>query len=275
MSAPASPVEFFATVPPPPLDRFVESIWAVRGAGSYDRSAVLPNGAIQLMLNFGAAHRVVAFGERRVEQPYRTAWIAGLQDAPLEIAAPPLTDLVSVRFRPGGAHAFLPLPPAALSHDVIDAKEVLGPAATSLRDRVGEAATRSAQVEAVVGWLRARLRPREHDFLLIERAVALLAARQPGESVSVTCERLGVSNRHLIALFRNLVGLPPKTFARVARFHCALARLPGAPSRSALAHQLGYADQAHFNHEFRRLAGVTPGAFVARRGEDHESIIVA
>jgi AraC-like DNA-binding protein len=274
MPGPASAVEFFAAVPPPPLDRFVESIWAVRGTGSYERSAVLPNGALQLMLNFGEPHRVIAFGDRMTDRCYGNAWIAGLQDAPLAIASPRTTDLVSIRFRPGGAHAFLPLPPGALSHDVIDADRVLGRGAASLRDRVGEAAGRAAQVEAVVGWLGERLRPRERDFLVVERAVALLGARSPGESVARSCERLGVSIRHLFGLFRDLVGLPPKTFARVARFHRALARLPRSPNRAVLAHELGYADQAHFNHEFRRLAGVTPGRFVARRGEDDESIVL-
>ncbi len=50
-------------------------------------------------------------------------------------------------------------------------------------------------------------------------------------------------------------------------------RLP-ASSRADLALDLGYADQAHFNHEFRRFSAVAPGAFLRLRGEDGESLVL-
>jgi AraC-like DNA-binding protein len=83
-----------------------------------------------------------------------------------------------------------------------------------------------------------------------------------------------VSNRHLIRTFRDVVGLPPKSFARIRRFHAALRALPAATARAQLAFDLGYADQAHFNHEFRRLSGVTPSQYLRYRGPDNESLVL-
>jgi AraC-like DNA-binding protein len=266
------PIEFFAVSPPPPLDRFIETIWAVRGEGTRGRSAVLPNGAMQLIVNFGAAHRVLAFGDRAVDHRHDDVWIAGLQEAPLAIESPGGSDLLSIRFKPGGAHAFLGVPASVLANDVVVARDVLGAAAAELRERLAIAGDRTAQARVARDWLLARLRPREPELALAERAVAMLSHREPGESVAATCERLGVSNRHLIKVFRDTVGLAPKSYARIARFHAALRRLPRAASYAALAAEVGYADQAHFNHEFRRLAGVTPSEFVARRGLDDESV---
>jgi AraC-like DNA-binding protein len=271
MSAPA--FEFHRAVPGAPLAAFVEAIWSVRGAGGYRRFVMLPNGAVQLMVNFGAPHRVLRADGRALGRDCRAGWIAGLQDAPLEIESPPTSDLLAVRFRPGGAHAVLPLPLHALTNDVIEAGDVLGHRIDDLRDGLALAPDWAARLRIVEQWLLAQMRPREPDHRRIVAAVAALSLRE-GASVQATCERLGLSNRHLIALFRSLVGLPPKTFARVQRFHAALARLPAAASRAALAADLGYADQAHFGNEFRRLAGVAPGDFVARRGADGESLIV-
>jgi methylphosphotriester-DNA--protein-cysteine methyltransferase len=269
--------DFFSAVPRAPLDLFVESIWAVRGDAPYRRSVVLPNGALQLMVNFGAPHAVIGQGSRGMCREFRAAWIAGLQDAPLTIESPARSDLLSIRFRPGGAHAFLPVPLAALTNDVVHAADVLGPAAAELRERLVLASSRAAQVQAAEAWLQARFRPRERDFAWVSRALAALneppsQGRRP--PVASACNALGLSNRHLIHVFRNLVGLPPKTMARVQRFHAALRRLPAEKNRAALALDLGYADQSHFNNEFRRIAGVTPGAFMERRGEDGESLIL-
>lgn len=269
----APPLEFWRAVPRAPLAAFVECVWAVRGAGGYRRAQVLPNGALQLMLNFGAPHHVLAFGAREQRQQHRRAWIAGLQDEPLAIEAPEVSDLLAIRFRPGGAHAFLGLPLDALTNQVVDADALLGAALATLHEPLAEAPDRSAQLRLVEDWLLARLAPREPEQALVARAIAALAV-PPGTSVHETCERLGLSNRHLIALFRRHVGLPPKTLARVLRFHAALRQLPRAASRTELALALGYADQAHFNHEFRRFAGLSPGRYAARRGDDDESVIL-
>jgi AraC-like DNA-binding protein len=274
---PSTAFEFFSAAPSPPLAAFVECIWAVRGTAPYRRSSVLPNGALQLMVNFGLPHRVIGFGASRADRTYRDAWIAGLQDAPLAIESPAATDLVAIRFRPGGAHAFLPMPVAELTNAVQEGDAVIGSALVTLREELALAKTRAGQVQAAERWLMARFRPREHDHRLLAHATALLDAPRRGcrtASVADVCEQLGLSNRHLVHLFHRDVGLTPKTYARVQRFHAALARLPRAASRAALALELGYADQAHFTNEFRRFAGVSPGTFVARRGEDDESVIL-
>lgn len=271
---PVPSFEFHRAAPRPPLDAFVEAIWAVRGSGGYRRFVMLPNGALQLMINFGAPHCVLAAGGRSLDLSFRSAWIAGMQDAPLEIESPAASDLLAIRFYPGGAHAVLPLPLHAVTNEVIEADTVLRSAIHELRERLALAPDWAARLRATESWLLARLRPREPDHRRIASAVAALSVNQARASVQDTCEQLGLSNRHLIALFRSFVGLPPKTFARVRRFHAALEQLPISTSRAALAIDLGYADQAHFGKEFRRFAGVAPGDFVRRRGVDNESLIV-
>jgi AraC-like DNA-binding protein len=268
------PFRFRAATPRPPLDRFVESIWSVCGTAPYRRAAVLPNGAVQLMVNFGDPHRVLAFGDRAEVRHFGRTWVAGLQDDALTIEAPPATDLLAIRFRPGGAHAFLPLPVSALTNDVVAGIDVLGAVTNDLRARLAQASDWHTRVAAAENWLLARCRPRERDHALVVRAIDALGTRIGPASVAQTCDSLGLSNRHLIHLFRSIVGLPPKTFARVQRFHAALGELPRVGGRAALAQELGYADQAHFSNEFRRFAGVTPGQYVARRGADDESLIL-
>jgi len=70
----------------------------------------------------------------------------------------------------------------------------------------------------------------------------------------------GYSHRHFIALFEGAVGLTPKRYARVLRFRDTLAHWAAEPSISLaeLALARGYGDQAHFNRDFREMAGISP-----------------
>jgi len=267
-----TPVDFFAARPQPPLDAFVESIWAVRGASPYRRFTMLPNGAVQLMINFGAPHWVLEAGGRRRDALFRDAWFAGLQHGPLAIESPAATDLMAIRFRPGGAHAFMRLPIDATTDEVVDAEALLGGALRDLREQLAVAATRPAQFAVAERWLLRRLRPNEPDHALLTRAIDCLAVR--AVPVRLACEQLGLGNERLIRLFRRLAGMSPKALARVLRFRAGLPMLAGGRTPHVdIALSLGYYDQAHFNREFRRLAGTAPGDFIRRRGEDNESLV--
>jgi methylphosphotriester-DNA--protein-cysteine methyltransferase len=67
---------------------------------------------------------------------------------------------------------------------------------------------------------------------------------------------VGWSHRHLIARFRQQVGLAPKTAARLVRFERMWRRLdqPRPPAWAELAVR-----------EFHRFTGTTPTGFLARR----------
>ena len=62
--------------------------------------------------------------------------------------------------------------------------------------------------------------------------------------------------------FRYEIGIPPKLYARIARFEAALRRKAAAPAMqwTDIAHALGYHDQMHMVHDFKRLSGDSPTA---------------
>jgi AraC-like DNA-binding protein len=71
-------------------------------------------------------------------------------------------------------------------------------------------------------------------------------------------EDIGVSRRYLEIGFRRQFGVTPKTVARVARFQHTVHVLSSPSATFGAAVACGYADQSHFNREFRSMAGVTP-----------------
>ena len=99
----------------------------------------------------------------------------------------------------------------------------------------------------------------------VERALELLGRHDGGDDsmrVAGAARELRLSQRQLERLFLERVGVSPKRYARLCRFERAvhLARGPGTLAEVASA--AGYADQAHFIRDFRRLAGATPRRFL-------------
>ncbi|MEE4746178.1 AraC family transcriptional regulator [Pseudomonas alliivorans] len=73
----------------------------------------------------------------------------------------------------------------------------------------------------------------------------------------------GVSKYHLCRLFSANFGMPPQLYLRQIRVQRARDLLRGTGTLSDIAFQAGFADQSHLGRAFKRVHGVTPGAYAA------------
>lgn len=75
---------------------------------------------------------------------------------------------------------------------------------------------------------------------------------------------LAYSERHVHRLFLSHMGFSPKLYSRIVRCQAALYEMLKAPekSNSYYIENLGYADQAHFQREFKEFTGMTPRQFL-------------
>jgi methylphosphotriester-DNA--protein-cysteine methyltransferase len=82
-------------------------------------------------------------------------------------------------------------------------------------------------------------------------------------------QTIGITQKHLITQFEKVVGLRPKTFARVCKFQKVVNMIEAQSEIdwSTIAYDGGYYDQAHFIKEFQNFSGLNPTAYVAQRGE--------
>jgi len=84
--------------------------------------------------------------------------------------------------------------------------------------------------------------------------------------ISRIADEVGWSRRHLIARFRQQVGLTPKIGARLVRLDAVWRHIEkrGPLDWGQVAADAGYADQAHLIRDFRQFTGTTPAEFLAR-----------
>jgi AraC-like DNA-binding protein len=74
-------------------------------------------------------------------------------------------------------------------------------------------------------------------------------------------EMSGLSPFHLIRVFRNELGLTPHAYFEQVRVHRARRLLKKGSPIARVAADLGFTDQSHLHRHFKRLTGVTPGAY--------------
>lgn len=82
-------------------------------------------------------------------------------------------------------------------------------------------------------------------------------------------DRVGLSQRRFIQVFAAEVGLTPKLYCRVQRFHKArgLVLNVDAPDWAQVALACGYFDQSHLIRDFREFAGLSPGNYLRQPSE--------
>ncbi|MBI1766589.1 MAG: AraC family transcriptional regulator [Acidobacteria bacterium] len=247
-------------LPSAPLNDFIASFWHLEDWNlPHQHERVLPTGTMELVIDLNPAHSAT-----------QTPLLSGIFSQPSTIGIAPQTTMIGVNFKPGGAGPFLRVPGAELHNQRILLNEFWGPEAAFLRERL----LMLPSVEARFAVLEQNLLAKFDQAWRLHPAVAFAlrefqrADQQP--AVAEVTEQTGYSNRHFIQLFHEQVGLTPKLFCRVQRFQQTLSALNTARpiDWAELAITLSYFDQAHLINEFRAFAGLSPTAWLARRGEN-------
>lgn len=160
-----------------------------------------------------------------------------------------------------GARRLLGVPACELANRLVALEDVVGRFARELAERLaGAPCAHERHVIAqrlLTGRLCAGDTPAREVVYVLER----LRTTRGKTRVEALAAEVGWSRRHLAARFRETVGLPPKALGRLFRVEHAAQRVRAGDRLADIAYEAGYADQAHFNREFRELVGCTPSEF--------------
>ena len=238
-----------------PLADFVDYLWLSEGyAPAHGAERILPTGRMGLVLDVGGDAGSAGF----VSGARTTSFV-------LDTSRP--LSLIGAGFKAGAGYAFFGLPAGELQELSVPLDAVWGSAAQLLRAQLLETPGTATRFGILERYLVARLRGSPPRSALVSFALQAFQCPQGRVSVGEIVDRTGVSARRFIAQFRQQVGLAPKAFCRIQRFRQVLRCISDATevdwTQTALA--CGYYDQAHFNHEFREFAGVSPSAYLACR----------
>ena len=255
-------------VPSPPLDCFIASIWYCESAPRpFALERVLPSGAAQIIINLREDRTRVYDPATGAMTATAGTVLAGVSTTFGVIDTAEQECVAGVSFRPGGTAPFFSLPAYELCDADIPIEFLWSRArAARLREQLLAASSPVARLDIL-----------EHTMLAawqshaVDPAIAFALenfAGLPGTAqIPALAGRMGLSPKRLVERFKAAVGIAPKRYCRILRFQRALAAAERGRQLdwTRIALDCGYFDQAHFIHDFRSFAGITPTAYDAAR----------
>lgn len=191
------------------------------------------------------------------------AFVSGLTQTCVGIGSRPGTVCLDLKLRPLGAYTLLGTSMHEISGRVVDFGDVFGRVGSEIVDSLREIASWPARFERLDQFLASRTRSGPRPAPAISHAWRRIVATNGQLRIDALADEIGWSPRYLIAGFREQVGLPPKTVARLVRFSHVLRLQRQSKLRWAhAAARSGYFDQAHLHRDFRLFTGRPPAAFL-------------
>jgi len=232
--------------PSPDLAAFVEHYWTIEWN--------LPQPELRETLPYPSAHFVFEPG---------LADLAGVTTRKYSRWLEGDSRVLGVKFRPGGLRPFVPQRVSAYTDRVLPLAELYGAAGVRLGREALAHADHHACIATIEAFLRSRAPHSDATLALASTIATRIATDRSVRSVDELARAFGLTLRRLQRLFGEYVGVSPKWTIRRYRLQEAAERLAAAQTVDwpALALDLGYADQAHFIRDFKRLVGRAPAEY--------------
>jgi len=254
------------------LARYVNLYWEIDGAIAHVHEKVLPTADIVLIFNLGDVQHLVDRDDQSLETAFPNAFLSGMQERFLITASHENSWLCGMRLTPFGAFKLFGGIMGGVANRVLHLEDLQGSASLRFLDRLRNAPSPVERFAMLDAFLMERLAVAPDPAPEVVWVWNQLAASGGTARILELAHDVGWSRKHLRARFLEQVGLAPKTVGRIMRFHGALQRI-GAATRvnwAELAADCGYADQAHFNRDFRDFAGDSPETYLRARVPDSE-----
>lgn len=259
---------FHIYMPSPPLANFVDFLWAYEPAPGVERA--LPTGTFELVINLrGEGLKVAGQQQPDGSRIFSDAMICGPHSEYFVINSEPDESIIGVHFKPGGGSHFLAAPAGELHNTHVALNDIWGHRAAWLREQLIEAKTPETRFHLLEQSLLAQAVQSLSWHPAVAFALKAFQAIPLTKNIAGVADRIGISQRWFIQVFRDAVGLTPKQFCRVLRFQEVLKRICHGQQVDwvTVALDCGYYDQAHLIRDFQLFSGLSPTSYMRDRDE--------
>jgi AraC-like DNA-binding protein len=258
-------------IPNYPLNKFVDNFVYYEGLNpehAIDR--FLPDGNTEIIIDFHDTPQYIYDNETLKEiQACHNVWASGVRTGYISIPSGRQAAMFIIAFKKGMAYPFFPVPMNEMADRVVDADLLWGRNFAHLREHLMEIRDVDLKFAAAERFLLRHFQTRFNLNPAVEYALAEIIGSPDQINLGRVSGRLGYSQKHFIALFKQQVGVTPKSYLKIMRFQKAIAEIEacGEVDWTGISLDCGFYDQAHFINDFKFFSGFTPEEYLQRKSD--------
>lgn len=255
-------------VPATPLQPYVLQYWQGTFLGKPTAALerkIIPSGYIELVLHISDA---------RCEAKVHTSWqksaafsLVGFWTTPFLLQFRDKVETFGIRFKPEAIYFIFGIPAAEFINCSANLEEVFSPCFTSFCYQIESLKSAEERIQLADTYLLSRLYKARKRQSYVQLAAELIRHQHGETTVERLSQEVCISPRQLEREFKNKLGMGPKAYMRISRLNKVLQLLEEQPwiSLAQLSYLCGYADQAHFNRDFKQLTGELPTFYASQQ----------
>lgn len=247
----------FCKIPPhPSLEKVIDYYWVEKNGRSSIK--VLPDGTARILFNLGNPIKIInAEGERNTLQGN---WIVGSYSRYYVMEQMDNTHIIGVKFKQGGAFCFIKLPIHRFTNKVVEFSKILNGESIEMTKLLLKSKCEQDVKKYLDRYFIVKIDTYDGAFDIVDFTISKVKVNGSPALIKNLCQAANISNKHLITLFNEKVGLSPKLIHRINKFLKVVDFIHKDNDNNwiEIAYQCEYYDQAHLINDFRYFSGLSP-----------------
>ena len=241
----------------------VKFIWALEEElETYNRDSIIPDSYVELVINCGAPLYLETDDGACVDLP--RVFLNGLQRKPIRLRSTGFCQFVAMKLYPWAVNPVIDIQANQTTEAIMPLDNTWQDFGRTIAATVQHSGYEEAMYKLQQYVCDLRTQP-PHDLHTIRTATKQLYTSYGQVRMDELAASAALSTSQFERRFKYLTGVTPKTMARLIRFQNIVYTIYANPlCRAAdLANDFGYTDQAHFIHDFKAFAKLTPREFIS------------
>jgi AraC-like DNA-binding protein len=183
--------------------------------------------------------------------------------------------MLRVHFQPGALFRLLNVPLYEFAEDYFDAELVLDREVQDLGERLASAGSYAEMIELVEDYLLRSASRARQDVHPVDKVAQCLTTNPVRFSLDWLADQACLSYRQLNRKFTERMGVGPKLYSRLVRFHHAYLFKEAQPTVDWLtvAINYGYTDYQHMVKDFKQFTSATPNLWIQEDSTSPENLL--
>lgn len=262
---------FQTYIPNFPLNQFVECFIYHEGyQPSHSVDRFLPDGNVEIIIDLNDKPKFIYDNETLKEiQSVSRVWASGVRTEPISIHSGKDSAMLIIAFKRGMAYPFFPFPMNKMVDCVVDANLIWGSDFADLREQIAAHQYSEKKFYIVEDFLNQEFVSKLVLNPCVEYALQQINHQPSQISLSKLSDKIGYSQKHFIKLFKNQVGIAPKSYLKIMRFQKAINEIEkfSEVDWTTISNDCGFYDQSHFINDFNTFSGFTPEEYFQRKSD--------